>query len=157
MKLKFAYTPKKDANGFHLRLPNGTEKRFKTQKSFDRWFVFASNELNSVFKTYLILYPELSQFYSELFLRSNIYNANRLAFIQRTFNDVVIVSKIFGIIPNRGFYEAYSDMYKLLSFYNALLDVYFEEFTIFSDRYVLNRILMIRQLLTLQKFNLDKL
>nr|WP_319509404.1 hypothetical protein [uncultured Draconibacterium sp.] len=157
MKLKFTYTPRQDANGYFLRLPNGNEKRFKTKKVFERWFLFASNELNGVFKILLIQYPYLSELYSELYIRSNVHNYNRLAFIQKIHNEINIISGIFGIIPKRGFYEAYTDLYRLLSFYRGLYSIYHDEFTIFSDRFVLNKLRMLRQLLELQQNKLDEL
>nr|WP_321356649.1 hypothetical protein [uncultured Draconibacterium sp.] len=157
MKLKFEYTPKKDANGYYLLLPNGNEKRFKTRKSFERWFLTASNELNGVFKILLILYPNFTEFYSEIYIRSNVHNVNRLVYVQKLNDNSIIVTRIFGVIPRRGFYEAYTDLYRLLSLYSEMLSGYEAEFIVFSDRFVLNKIRMIRELLQIQKNKLNEL
>lgn len=157
MKLKFEYTPKKDANGYYLLLPNGNEKRFKTRKSFERWFLTASNELNGVLKKLLLLYPFFTEFYVEIYIRSNVHNANRLVYIQKLNDNAIIISRILGVIPRRGFYEAYTDMYRLLSFYEVMLKGYQAEFVVFSDRYVLNKISMIYEILEIQKNKLNEL
>lgn len=157
MKLKLSYTPKKDANGYFLRLPNGTKKRFKTKKSFDRWFLSATNDLNGVYKILLLQYPFLSELYSELYVRSNIHNLNRLAFIQKTHNDTLILTRIFGIIPRREFYDVYIELCKLLSFYDSLLNVYYIEYTVFSDRYILSKIKQSMEILKCQNDKMNKL
>lgn len=157
MKLKFEYSPKKDANGYYLMLPNRKQKRFKTKKSFDRWFANAQNELNGVFKILLLQYPVFSDFYIDLLIRSNVQIGGRLSFIQKIHAETNIISNIFGLIPRRGFYEAYIDLYRLLSFYDGLLEVYNTEYMVFSDRYSLSKIRMIKQLLELQKYKLNQL
>ena len=157
MKLKFSYTPKKDANGYFLLLPNGETKRFKTIKGFERWFTSASNELNGVFKILLLLYPNFTEFYSEIYIRSNVLNTNRLVYVQKLNDNSIIITRIFGVIPRRGFYEAYTDMYRLLSLYGEMLSGYEAEFIVFSDRFVLNKIRMIREQLQIQKDKLNEL
>lgn len=157
MKLKFTYKPRKDSNGYFCRLPNGTQKRFKTIKEFDRWLAVASNELNKVLKVLLLQYPFLTELYCGLYIRSNIHNSNRLSFIQKTYDETFIITRILGVIPNRGFYEAYTDMYRLLLFYDELLEVYYQEYTVFSDRFVLAKIMLSIEIVKTQKNKLDEL
>jgi len=157
MKLKFTYKPKKDSNGYYLFLPNGNKKEFKTKRSFDRWFIDATKELNGVLKVLILHYPVFSEMYSSLFIRSNINNPRRLTFIQSTYNETLSLVGIMGRMPLVGFYEAYTHMYRLLSFYRGFLDVYYTEFSVFSDRHTLSRIHLIQDILQVQKFKLDNL
>lgn len=157
MKLKFTYTPKKDSNGYYILLPNRIRKSFKTYKAFDRWFTSVINELNNALKDILLIYPHFSEFYVELYIRSNVHNSNRLTYIQKNNEILILASRVFGVIPNRGFYEAYIDINKLINLFNELCYCYEEEFIIFSDRYVLNKLRLIRSLLEILKFKIENL